>query len=139
MLFSSTIWLLALSLSLRVLAAAEVDGVIPAAAAAAATAVAERGLISSIAILTACSTVSGLASPQPSGAVCDFAATSVDSKILISYTSGTYIESVAACGKICLATSGCTNLYFAQGTHCNLHYGPAADQANGNTAFRFYD
>jgi hypothetical protein len=44
------------------------------------------------------------------------------STVLVSYTSGShYVESAAACGALCLSTSGCTNVYFTQGSYCNLH------------------
>ncbi|KAF3400543.1 LysM domain-containing protein [Talaromyces pinophilus] len=43
------------------------------------------------------------------------------STLLVSYTSGSYISSPAACGAQCLSTSGCTNVYFTQGSYCNLH------------------
>jgi hypothetical protein len=44
------------------------------------------------------------------------------STLIVSYTSGSpYVESAAACGAQCLSTSGCTNVYFTQGSHCNLH------------------
>jgi LysM domain len=42
--------------------------------------------------------------------------------LLVSYTSGSpYVESAAACGAQCLSTSGCTDLYFTEGSYCNLH------------------
>jgi LysM repeat protein len=46
------------------------------------------------------------------------------SLLIISYTAGSpYVESAAACGAQCIATSGCTNLYFIEGSYCNLHEG----------------
>ncbi|KAI7970130.1 hypothetical protein EIK77_008357 [Talaromyces pinophilus] len=46
------------------------------------------------------------------------------SLLITSYTAGTaYVESAAACGAQCLATDSCTNLYFTQGSYCNLHSG----------------
>lgn len=85
---------------------------------------------------TACKTVSGLASPTPSGAICDIQADSVvvsGSGILVEYGSGSpYVASVAACGAQCLATTSCTNLYFNVGVNCNLHYGPISYVVNTN-------
>jgi hypothetical protein len=45
----------------------------------------------------------------------------ISSTVITSYTSGSPIESAAACGAQCLSTSGCTNVYFIQGSYCNLH------------------
>ena len=48
---------------------------------------------------------------------------SAGNNAIISYTTGTYVESVSACGAICLATATCTNVYFVEGSNCNLHSG----------------
>ncbi|KAK6076377.1 hypothetical protein SCUP515_05540 [Seiridium cupressi] len=81
----------------------------------------------------------GLASSQPSGAVCDVLSHSTGGTTIISYTSGQYILSLANCKDICLGTSNCTNLYFAQGQYCNLHSGAETHVANSASPFAFYD
>jgi hypothetical protein len=43
------------------------------------------------------------------------------STLIVSYISGCYVASAAACGEQCLATSGCINVYFIEGSYCNLH------------------
>ncbi|KAK6223390.1 hypothetical protein LQW54_000508 [Pestalotiopsis sp. IQ-011] len=89
---------------------------------------------------TACTTnVLGLASPQPSGAVCGVAAVSNGGTTIISYSSGTYILSVENCKNICLSTDGCTNIYFAEGQYCNLHSGLETHVATSGSIYDFYD
>lgn len=44
------------------------------------------------------------------------------SLLITSYIAGSpYVASAAACGAQCLATPSCTNLYFVEGSYCNLH------------------
>ena len=119
------------------------------------TGLAARGLFSS-ASLGSCSTVSGLASPQPSGAVCGELANSDGTGYLISYVAGSpYVASLvsslcfriytkfslklnqAACGQICLSTPTCKNVYFTSGSNCNLH-NTTTPIANSASTFRFY-
>jgi hypothetical protein len=90
----------------------------------------------------ACSTVSGLAIPQPSGKTCGVRGNSngTASAYLISYGTGsTYVQSLAACAAICLATASCTNLYFTLGSACNLHYGPDTIQPLSTAQYLFYN
>ncbi|KFZ19602.1 hypothetical protein V502_03566 [Pseudogymnoascus sp. VKM F-4520 (FW-2644)] len=91
-----------------------------------------------------CKTVSGLASPTPSSATCGLKGTShaaLGAGSIIGYgSSSPYVTSLASCSAQCLATSCCTNVYFIQGSACNLHYGPNAfDQGVGSTQFEFYN
>ncbi|OBT71645.1 hypothetical protein VF21_09709 [Pseudogymnoascus sp. 05NY08] len=91
-----------------------------------------------------CNTVSGLASPAPTGAICGARGSSyalAGAGTLVSYGQGSpYAASLAACGAQCLATSCCTSIYFISGSYCNLHYGPNAFGINtGNPLFDFYD
>jgi hypothetical protein len=57
-------------------------------------AVAKRALISSASL--ACSTVSGLASPQPSGTTCGLFATSNSGGYIIGYSTGAYIQTLVS-------------------------------------------
>jgi hypothetical protein len=73
-----------------------------------------------------CLSASVLPAPAQYASTCGLPGFSHDSPtslLLVSYTSGPYIASAAACGAQCLATSGCTNLYFTQDKSCNLHEG----------------
>ncbi|OBT60866.1 hypothetical protein VE03_09694 [Pseudogymnoascus sp. 23342-1-I1] len=93
---------------------------------------------------TGCTTVSGIASPTPTGAICGGRGSShavTGAGTLIGYGTGTpYVASLAACSAKCLATSCCTNIYFIQGSYCNLHYGPnALLPGAGNPLFDYYD
>ena len=47
-----------------------------------------------------CPSLCGLASPEPSGAVCDYPAMSSGGGFIISYTNGTYVQSAEACGAV---------------------------------------
>jgi hypothetical protein len=89
-----------------------------------------------------CTTVSGLATPTPTGSTCDQPGFSHDivSQLLISYTSGPYVASAGACGAQCLATNTCTNVYFIQGSYCNLHFG-VSSYAESTAAgyYSYYD
>ncbi|KAJ8069030.1 hypothetical protein OCU04_002704 [Sclerotinia nivalis] len=60
-----------------------------------------------------------------SGEACGSFGFSNGGTLLVSYTSGSYVESAAACGAQCLSTAACTNLYFIEGSYCNLHAGEA--------------
>ncbi|KAF3003245.1 hypothetical protein E8E14_000478 [Neopestalotiopsis sp. 37M] len=105
-----------------------------------ATSTATKTTTATTASATACTTnVLGLASPQPSGAVCGVAAVSNGGTTIISYTSGTYIFSVENCKNICLTTEGCTNIYFAEGQYCNLHSGLETHVATSGSIYEFYD
>lgn len=91
-----------------------------------------------------CKTISGVVSPTPSGTICGVGGSSLSlagAGSLISYNTGSiYVSSLSACSAQCLATTGCTNIYFIQGSHCNLHYGPDAfNKGVGNPLFQFYD
>lgn len=93
---------------------------------------------------TACKTVSGLATPKPSSAICGSKGTSVvmaGAGTLIAYSAGSsYVASLGACSAQCLLTLCCTNIYFIQGKYCNLHYGPNALNNNvGNPLYDYYD
>jgi hypothetical protein len=73
-----------------------------------------------------CTSASVLPAPAQYASTCGLPGLSHDSPtslLIISYTSGPYVVSAAACGAQCLATSTCTNLYFIQGKYCNLHEG----------------
>ena len=92
-----------------------------------------------------CFTGIALASPAPSGALCNVQANSLaltGTGLLIAYTSGSpYVTSVQACAAQCKATSTCTNFYFIAGSNCNLHYGANSYVLNngGVNAFTLYD
>ncbi|KAI0449632.1 carbohydrate-binding module family 50 protein [Xylaria acuta] len=81
----------------------------------------------------------GLVVPQPAGAVCGISAVSNGGTTLVSYSSGAPVSSLVGCKNACLATVGCTNLYFTEGQACNLHAGAATHVASSTSAFRFYD
>jgi hypothetical protein len=73
-----------------------------------------------------CTSASVLSAPAQYASTCGLPGMSHDSPtslLIVSYTSGPYVISAAACGVQCLATSSCTNLYFIQGKYCNLHEG----------------
>ncbi|KAI1360466.1 carbohydrate-binding module family 50 protein [Xylaria arbuscula] len=80
----------------------------------------------------------GLAIPQPSSAVCKVAAYSNGGTIIISYSSGDPIMSIKACSSACLATSGCTNLYYQAGKYCNLHSGADTHNSDSTSPYLFY-
>ncbi|KAI7971865.1 hypothetical protein EIK77_007464 [Talaromyces pinophilus] len=63
------------------------------------------------------------------------------SLLIVSYTAGSpYVESAAACGAQCLVTSSCTNLYFIEGSYCNLHQGASTFAAsNASNSYSWYD
>jgi hypothetical protein len=94
-----------------------------------------------------CFTDSYLASPAPSGAVCNVLADSValtGTGLLVAYTGASgspYVTSIQACATQCFSTSTCTNFYFVNGTSCNLHYGANSYVVNnsGVNAYNFYD
>jgi LysM domain len=74
-----------------------------------------------------CTSASVLTTPSQGGLTCGAPGASHDnsgSLLIESYTAGSpYVESAAACGAQCLATTSCTNLYFIEGSYCNLHEG----------------
>ncbi|KAH8669054.1 hypothetical protein BX600DRAFT_497018 [Xylariales sp. PMI_506] len=86
-----------------------------------------------------CPSPCSLASSPPSGAVCNIGAYSNGGTTIISYSAGQYVESVEACGEICLQTSGCTNLYFDEGVYCNLHSGTETHNPDSTSPYIFYD
>jgi hypothetical protein len=94
-----------------------------------------------------CFSDSVLKSPTPSGAVCDVQADSValsGAGLLVGYTGASgspYVTSILACATQCFSTSTCTNVYFVNGTTCNLHYGPTSYVVNtsGMNAYSLYD
>ncbi|KAE9377717.1 hypothetical protein N431DRAFT_554065 [Stipitochalara longipes BDJ] len=105
------------------------------------TAVDKRQIFTSatFSVPSSCSTVSGLASPQPSGAVCGERADSDGTGILKSFSSGSpYVSSLAACARICLSMSTCLNVYFTQGVACNLH-NTTAPRPNSASTYQYYD
>ena len=85
--------------------------------------------------------------PTPIGAVCDVQADGValaGSGLLVAYTGASgspYVTSIQACASKCFSTSTCTNVYFVNGTACNLHYGATSyvDNTSGVNAFSLYD
>ncbi|KAI1164866.1 hypothetical protein F5B18DRAFT_228642 [Nemania serpens] len=81
----------------------------------------------------------GLAVPQPSSAVCNVVAYSNGGTTIASYSSGEAIKSLKACSAECLATSGCTNLYYEAGEQCNLHSGVETHNPNPSAPFVFYE
>jgi hypothetical protein len=92
----------------------------------------------------ACRTVSGVISPTPSGATCGANGSSYSltgAGIISGYVAGSiYVSSMAVCAALCLSTVTCTNIYFIQGSNCNLHYGPKAfNNGIGNPLFQYYD
>lgn len=94
-----------------------------------------------------CFTDSYLISPTPSAAVCDVQADSAaetGAGLLVAYTGASgspYVTSIQACASQCFSTTTCTNIYFINGTNCNLHYGPTsyADNNSGINAYSLYD
>ena len=88
-----------------------------------------------------------LKSPKPSGAVCDVQADAValaGSGLLVGYTGASgnpSVKSIQACASECFSTSTCTNVYFVNGTTCNLHYGATSfvENTSGINAFSLYD
>ncbi|KAI1295255.1 hypothetical protein F5Y03DRAFT_410472 [Xylaria venustula] len=75
----------------------------------------------------------------PADAICNVQALSHGGTSIISYTSGGYVQDIDACGEICLATAGCTNLYFDPGAYCNLHAGNATQQPDSTSPYYFYE
>jgi hypothetical protein len=77
-----------------------------------------------------CTSASVLAGQPQGQLICGAPGASHDnsgSLLITSYTAGSsYVESAAACGAQCLATSSCTNLYFLEGSYCNLHQGASS-------------
>ncbi|KAI9050624.1 hypothetical protein LZ554_005783 [Drepanopeziza brunnea f. sp. 'monogermtubi'] len=86
-----------------------------------------------------------LASPAPAGSLCNVAGNSIPAAgtgTLVAYGAGSpYAANIRACGSVCFATAGCTNVYFVAGTNCNLHYGPTTYTPNtsGVNVFYIYD
>ncbi|KAI1108517.1 carbohydrate-binding module family 50 protein [Nemania sp. NC0429] len=81
----------------------------------------------------------GLVVPQPAGADCGVLAVSNGGTTIASYSSGTPVSSLLNCRKACLATVGCTNLYYTEGRACNLHSGAETHVASSTSTFKFYD
>jgi hypothetical protein len=86
-----------------------------------------------------CTSASVLAAPSQYASTCGapgFSHDSPTSLVIVEYNSGPYIASAAACGAQCLATASCTNLYFIEGSACNLHKGTSTFQES--TAAGYY-
>jgi hypothetical protein len=73
-----------------------------------------------------CTSASVLPAPPQYASSCGLPGFSHDSPTsltIATYTSGLYVVSAAACGAQCLSTATCSNIYFIEGEHCNLHKG----------------
>jgi hypothetical protein len=57
------------------------------------------------------------------GEACGSLGFSAGNGLIAPYTTGVHVASPGACGAICWATATCTNVYFVQGSYCNLHSG----------------
>ncbi|KAI0141570.1 carbohydrate-binding module family 50 protein [Xylariaceae sp. FL1272] len=79
------------------------------------------------------------ASSPPTGSVCNVKAVSNGGTSIISYSSGDPIKSIAECGAACMATTGCTNLYFQSNTYCNLKAGTETHQSSSSSFYSFYE
>ncbi|KAI0975407.1 carbohydrate-binding module family 50 protein [Xylaria arbuscula] len=81
-----------------------------------------------------------LSAPSPPAhAICNVKALSNGGTTIISYSSGTPIQSMNNCAATCLATTGCSNLYYEPGTYCNLHAGTETHQLSSTSPYYFYD
>lgn len=79
------------------------------------------------------------ASSPPADVACNVQAVSNGGTTIISYNSGASIQSISACAATCLATTGCTNLYYTPGKYCNLHAGPDMHKLSSTSQYSFYD
>ncbi|KAI0806567.1 carbohydrate-binding module family 50 protein [Xylaria sp. FL0064] len=86
-----------------------------------------------------CSSKCLTASSPPAKAVCNVKAVSNGGTTIISYSSGAPVQSISNCASTCLATAGCTNLYFAPGAYCNLHASAETHQLSSTSPYSFYD
>ncbi|KAI1109756.1 hypothetical protein F5Y14DRAFT_431322 [Nemania sp. NC0429] len=80
-----------------------------------------------------------LSGSSPAGATCNVQALSSGGTSIISYNSGASIESISACGATCLATPGCTNLYYSPGKYCNLKAGAETHKPSSTSEYYFYE
>ncbi|KAI0968068.1 hypothetical protein F4678DRAFT_444455 [Xylaria arbuscula] len=88
----------------------------------------------------ACTTnAMGLAFPRPTGADCNVLAYSGDGNTIATYSSGDNVLSLKACASVCLSTTECTNLYYTEGKHCNLHAGDDTHSPNITSPYIYYD
>lgn len=90
---------------------------------------------------TSCTISSGLAVPQPSGASCGLAAAAIksaNSQLIQTYTDANSTASYVACSENCLATSGCTQIFFAAGSTCSLYSGTCL-WAAGTSGLTYYE
>ncbi|KAI0870637.1 hypothetical protein GGS24DRAFT_474624 [Hypoxylon argillaceum] len=81
----------------------------------------------------------GLASPRPSAAACGVLAYSAGGVTIVAYSSGANVASLEGCANVCLSTTNCTNLYYTEGQHCNLHAGTETHNPNITSPYSFYD
>lgn len=88
-----------------------------------------------------CTSASVLAAPVQYASTCGppgFSHDSPTSLLIASYTSGPSITSAAACGAQCIATAGCTNIYFHPGSQCNLHQGTSTFQQSTAAGYWYW-
>jgi hypothetical protein len=114
------------------------EGVIPTAPTA--TLTVRQIAITSVSY-TACTIHSGLAVPQPADALCGLDSAPVQtasSQLIKTYTDVDSTTSYNSCSRICLATSGCTQIFFAAGATCSLYSG-ARLYVEGTSALSYYD
>lgn len=89
-----------------------------------------------------CTSASVLPAPAQYASVCGLPGISHDSPTslsIVSYTSGPYVVSAAACGAQCLATATCTNLYFIEGESCKLHQGNSTFGENTVDGYTWFE
>jgi hypothetical protein len=97
--------------------------------------------ITSVVSYTACTIRSGLAVPQPAGALCGLGSASVQelsSQLIRTYTDVDSTTSYISCSQICLSTSGCSQIFFAVGETCSLYSG-ARLYVEGTSILSYYD
>jgi hypothetical protein len=90
---------------------------------------------------TECTIHSGLAVPQPAGALCGLDSASVQtpsSQLIKTYTDVDSTTSYIACSQICLSTFGCSQIFFAAGSTCSLYSG-ARLYLEGTSTLSYYD
>jgi hypothetical protein len=102
---------------------------------------AERQIAFSSISYTACTIHSGLAVPQPAGALCGLDSAPVQtqsSQLIKKYTDVDSTTSYIVCSQLCLATPGCTQIFFAAGATCSLYSGVRL-YAEGPSTLSYYD
>ncbi|GAP90721.2 putative WSC domain protein [Rosellinia necatrix] len=88
----------------------------------------------------ACATdAMGLASPRPEDADCNVLALSGGGTTIQTFVSGDNVASLAGCASVCLSTTNCTNVYYTQDEHCNLHAGADTHKPNLDSVYTYYD